>query len=175
MNRHPLSTCLSTRLSPLSGLGLFALAIALGGLLQGCAAPGATTDDAAAAAAAPSAGKMGAKPAATVAPAEKREAPQPVLTPAQQALALGIEAYNKGDFNNAIKRLAVPEIAAGDKTTQITALKYSAFSYCVTKRQTQCYQQFVKAFKLDRSFELAAGEKGHPLWTASFERAKKAK
>ena len=148
--------------------------MALCGLLQGCAAPGATSADAAAAATAPNAGKAGTKPAVSVVPAEKRDAPQPVLTPAQQALALGVEAYNKGDFNNAIKRLGVPEIATADKTTQTSALKYSAFSYCVTKRQTQCYQQFVKAFKLDRSFELAAGEKGHPLWTAAFERARKA-
>lgn len=106
---------------------------------------------------------------------ERRDAAVPVLTAAQQTLASGIEAYNQGNFNNAIKRLGAAEILSADKATQLTALKYSAFSYCVTRRQTLCYQQFVKAFKLDPGFELAAGEKGHPLWTKAFDRAKKKK
>jgi hypothetical protein len=43
----------------------------------------------------------------------------------------------------------------------------------VTQRTTLCRQQFAKAFKLDKSFDLSPGEKGHPLWTPSFERARK--
>ena len=53
------------------------------------------------------------------------------------------------------------------------SLKYMAFSYCVTSRQTLCKQQFDKAFKISPTFDLAPGEKGHPLWTPMFERAKK--
>ena len=120
-----------------------------------------------------SAAKAAPKAPATPPVPEKHE--EPVISAAQQALAAGVDAYNKGDFNNAIKRLEAAEIATADKATQLTALKYSAFSYCVTKRQTLCIQQFVKAFKLDPSFELAAGEKGHPLWTQAFDRAKKTK
>lgn len=96
-------------------------------------------------------------------------------TPSQQALAAGIDAYNNGDFNGAIKRLGAAEIQSADKATQLSALKYMAFSYCVTRRQTLCRQQFVKALKIDPGFELAAGEKGHPLWTPAFEAAKKVK
>lgn len=170
MNRLPLPPSFQ-----LSALGLFAAVIALTTLLQGCAVPGTTPQQPAAAAVTANAAKPTAKPSAGTATTDKRDAPEPVLNPAQQALTAGIDAYNKGDFNNAIKRLGAPELATADKSTQITALKYSAFSYCVTKRRAQCYQQFVKAFALDRSFELATGEKGHPLWTPSFERAKKAK
>ena len=93
----------------------------------------------------------------------------------QGALRDGIELYNKGAYNEAIKRLAAPEIANGSKADKLQALKYTAFSYCVTSRQTLCRQQFEKAFKLDPSFDLQPGEHGHPLWTPQFEKAKKAK
>ena len=93
----------------------------------------------------------------------------------QGALMDGIELYNKGSYNEAIKRLAAPEIALGTKADRLQALKYTAFSYCVTSRQTLCRQQFEKAFKLDPAFDLQAGEHGHPLWTPQFEKAKKAK
>ena len=93
----------------------------------------------------------------------------------QGALKDGIELYNKGSYNEAIKRLAAPEIALGTKADRLQALKYTAFSYCVTSRQTLGRQQFEKAFKLDPAFDLQAGEHGHPLWTPQFEKAKKAK
>jgi hypothetical protein len=95
-------------------------------------------------------------------------------TPVQQTLAAGIDAYNKGDYNAAIRKLASTDLAAADKATQLTALKYTAFSYCLTKRQAPCRQQFGKAFALDPKFELAPGENGHPLWTPAFVAARKA-
>ncbi|UUZ48055.1 hypothetical protein LP420_34560 [Massilia sp. B-10] len=58
-------------------------------------------------------------------------------------------------YNEAIKRLASPEIAAmAARPSQVAAAKYSAFSYCVTSRQTLCRQQFDKAFRLDPAFDL---------------------
>lgn len=93
----------------------------------------------------------------------------------QMVLRDGIELYNKGAYNDAIKRLAAPEIVAGPKAVQVQALKYTAFSYCVTSRQTLCRQSFEKAFKLDPSFALLPGENGHPLWGPAFARAKKGK
>lgn len=101
--------------------------------------------------------------------------PVPQAGSEQATLKEGIDLYNKGAFNDAIKRLAAPEISAGSKAGQVQALKYTAFSYCVTSRQTLCRQAFEKAFKLDPSFDLQAGEHGHPLWTPMFQRAKKAK
>lgn len=93
----------------------------------------------------------------------------------QGALKEGIDLYNKGAYNEAIKRLGAAEIALGSKADRVQAFKYTAFSYCVTSRQTLCRQQFEKAFKLDPSFDLQPGEHGHPLWTPQFEKAKKAK
>lgn len=96
--------------------------------------------------------------------------------PAQpSALADGIALYNKGSYSAAVKRLAnAPEIWSADVATQTEALKYMAFSYCVTARKKLCRQQFDKALKLDAGFDLAAGEKGHPLWGPVFNQAKKA-
>ncbi len=119
---------------------------------------------------------------ASTSPEATAPAPAPAPAPVavkpsadQLALADGIALYNKGQFNDAIKRLASPEIGVGSKTSQTMALKYSAFSYCVTSRTTLCRQQFEKAFKLDPAFDLAQGEHGHPLWGPAFARAKKAK
>ena len=83
--------------------------------------------------------------------------------------------YNNGDYNGAIKRLGQADVAGGARATQLEALKYTAFSYCLTSRTTLCRQQFDKAFKLDPSFDLEPGEHGHPLWGPSFSKAKKAK
>ncbi|MBC7415420.1 MAG: TssQ family T6SS-associated lipoprotein [Herminiimonas sp.] len=167
LNRGQGRTSLATAGGLISGLLLV--------LLQGCAAPGAPVVEPVVAASAPA--KPAARPGSVAAGADKRDSmtPESAASQVQQTLAAGIELYNKGDFNGAIKRLGNPDVAAADKATQIAALKYSAFSYCVTKRQTLCRQQFVKAFKLDPGFELAPGEKGHPLWSAAFERAKRAR
>ncbi len=112
---------------------------------------------------------------AATAPHPSTPAAPATPTPDQAALDEGVALYNKGQFNDAIKRLAAPEIAAGSKATQLSAHKYSAFSYCVTNRLTLCRQQFEKAFRLDPSFDLLPGERGHPLWGPQFARAKKAK
>ena len=122
--------------------------------------------------------------AASTAPASAANRPAGAAAPSSSASATtadqlvlrdGIELYNKGAYNDAIKRLAAPEIAAGSKAGQVQALKYTAFSYCVTSRQTLCRQSFEKAFKLDPSFALLPGENGHPLWGPAFARAKKSK
>lgn len=142
------------------------IAVAL--LLAGCEATGPLQQQPAQAPVAIEPAPGAAKPAAPMAPAAPPEMP-----PARKALNAGIEMYKAGNFNGAIKQLAAPDLAKADTALQLEALKYSAFSYCVTKRTTQCRQQFAKAFKLDKTFDLSQGEKGHPLWTPSFERARK--
>jgi hypothetical protein len=91
----------------------------------------------------------------------------------QVALREGIRLYNDGEFNDAIKRLSSKDIANGSTATRVTALKYTAFSYCVTSRTEQCRQSFERALKLDPRFDLAPGEHGHPQWGPVFTRAKR--
>ncbi len=88
------------------------------------------------------------------------------------ALREGIALYHDGDFNGAIKRLNSGDMNGGSVRNRVSALKYSAFSYCVTNRPTPCRQAFERALRLDPSFELAPGEQGHPLWGPQFARAK---
>jgi len=91
----------------------------------------------------------------------------------QLALREGIRLYNEGDFNGAIKRLASNDIrASAPPRTRTMALKYTAFSYCVTSRPKQCQQAFERALKIDPDFSLDPGEEGHPLWGPAFARAK---
>jgi hypothetical protein len=99
----------------------------------------------------------------------------PAAVPVQAGLKEGIAMYNNGDYNDAVKRLASADVTGSSKATQLEALKYMAFSYCLTSRQTLCRQQFEKALKLDASFDLEPGEHGHPLWGPVFIKAKKSK
>ncbi|MGJ9417514.1 TssQ family T6SS-associated lipoprotein [Massilia sp. CMS3.1] len=92
----------------------------------------------------------------------------------QAALREGIRLYNEGDFNAAIKRLSSNDIRANSPVRiRVSALKYQAFSYCVTSRPKQCEQAFEKALKIDPDFTLESGEQGHPLWGPAFERARR--
>ena len=95
---------------------------------------------------------------------------------AKSALNAGIALYDQGDYAGAVKKLASSgEIWKADKDLQLKAMKHMAFSYCVTSQPGPCRHQFDRAFKLDPAFDLAPGEKGHPLWGPVFERAKKQK
>lgn len=138
-------------------------------LLAGCETTGPLEQQPKAPAAAK---EMAPAPSHAALPAAPAAAPE--LPPARKALNAGIELYKAGNFNAAIKQLTTaPELAKAEAPLQLEAIKYTAFSYCVTNRTTLCRQQFAKAFKLDKSFDLSPGEKGHPLWTPSFERARR--
>jgi len=148
----------------------FALAVAL--YLAACASPFTQQPPAPVAPAA-------AQPSTTppVAPPPPTPAPPPPPDPtviAQRELEEAVAVYDKGDFNAAIERLGSPAIAAGDTHVRVAAHKYSAFSYCVTRRTSLCRTQFEAALKLDPTFELSPAERGHPLWGPVFERVKKA-
>jgi Tfp pilus assembly protein PilF len=118
---------------------------------------------------------------ASMNPPVKREAAdvkslKPAAANPRQQLNLGIESYNNGDYQTAIKRLnSAYEAAQGDTATQLLALKYLAFNYCVIGQKTLCQQRFEHALRIDPNFDLAVGEKGHPLWGPVFTRAKKSR
>jgi len=103
----------------------------------------------------------------------------PAPTPGERALADGVALYDAGNFNGAIKQLRGAKEIWSDVATpaatanKVAAHKYLAFSYCVTKRLSQCRQQFVDALKLDAAFMLTPAEKAHPMWGPEFEHAKK--
>ena len=110
--------------------------------------------------------------------ADKVERPVRVERPASDrddiALREGIHLYNEGDYNAAIKRLSSRDLNGGSLRNRLSALKYTAFSYCITGRQAQCRQVFDRALKLDPDFDLGPGEHGHPLWGPVFAQARQA-
>jgi tetratricopeptide (TPR) repeat protein len=143
-------------------------ALLTAGLLAGCAEMNSLLDSV-----------SNRKPARTVVREVGRDEPRPgaraEAAPGrdQAALREGIRLYNEGDFNGAIKRLGSSDIRAGSPARiRVAALKYTAFSYCVTSRPKQCEQAFEKALKIDPDFTLESGEQGHPLWGPVFERAR---
>ena len=145
-------------------------ALLAAGALAGCAEMNSLLDSA-----------TNRKPARTVVREVGRDEPRPGARSEsraeagrdQAALREGIRLYNEGDFNGAIKRLGSNDIRAGSPARiRVEALKYTAFSYCVTSRPKQCEQAFEKALKIDPGFTLDSGEQGHPLWGPVFERAR---
>ena len=124
--------------------------------------------------------------AASPKPVLLKPAPQPLVesseiiaeraarASAQSELDSDIALYQNGEYHNAIKRLnADLDSFKPYKELELQALKYSAFSYCLIARAALCRQEFEKAVKLDPSFDLEPGEKGHPLWGPVFARVKK--
>ncbi len=115
----------------------------------------------------------GAKPRAQRAQQPNRPA-APAPNRDDVALREGIALYDKGDYDGAIRRLNGNDMNGAGQRERLTSLKYTAFSYCVTGRQTLCRQTFDRAFKLDPSFDLGPGEHGHPQWGPVFAQAKQA-
>jgi len=82
--------------------------------------------------------------------------------------------YNNGDYYGAIKHgLAAEDDLKIYKDLELDTIKYTAFSYCLTKNTKLCRAQFEKALKLDPAFTLG-GDAGHPMWTPAFKQAQKA-
>jgi tetratricopeptide (TPR) repeat protein len=96
-------------------------------------------------------------------------------SPAQQKLAEGIKEYDVGRYKEALNALqtaiknGLPRPAG-----EIRARKYSAFSYCLTRRTTQCRGEFRKIFAIEPTFELLPSESGHPAWASAYRDEKKA-
>ncbi len=100
-------------------------------------------------------------------------APAPkVLTAAERMMNEAATAYDKADYNAAIKIYgdALKETMPLDE--QIKAHKFIAFSYCLTARQVLCRQEFERLLQKKSDFDLAPAEAGHPSWGPSVRQAK---
>lgn len=88
------------------------------------------------------------------------------------ALRDGIALYHDGKYDAAIARLGAVDTADAAGADRLEALKYMAFSYCVSRREAQCRASFERALRLDPRFDLGPGEHGHPMWGPVFEKAR---
>ncbi|MBI3716407.1 MAG: TssQ family T6SS-associated lipoprotein [Betaproteobacteria bacterium] len=92
---------------------------------------------------------------------------------AELAINEAMAEYDAAEYNKAIKLFQGVKDSAtiGER---VKALKFTAFSYCLSGRSTLCRGEFEKIFALQPEFDLEPAEAGHPSWGPSF-RAVKAK
>lgn len=88
-------------------------------------------------------------------------------------LNAGLKEYEDGNYQEAEARLQAAQGAGlRNKSDQVKAHKYLAFTYCVTAREAKCRDQFRKALDIDPAFDLTAAEAGHPTWGPAFRSVK---
>ncbi len=110
---------------------------------------------------------------ATTSPAAATPAPP---SKGQQELAAGIASYENGQYKNAAKQLQTALDAGLESKEELAqAHKYLAFIHCVSRRTTQCREEFRKAIDADPDFTLTPAEAGHPTWGPVFRKLKAAK
>jgi len=95
------------------------------------------------------------------------------LGKAEQMLADGMVKYDAGDYP-AAHALYQSALKEGLKSTedQVRAMKYTAFTLCLTEKYPQCRAEFVKIYDVNPKFDLTPAEAGHPSWTRTFASAK---
>jgi hypothetical protein len=98
--------------------------------------------------------------------------PLQYTTAAERSFAEGLGFYDKGEYAAAIKKFQSAEVSNAWPELRIRALKYLAFSYCVTNNLRACQQAFYDAFQLDPQFKLLPSEEGHPIWGPVYQKAK---
>lgn len=98
-----------------------------------------------------------------------------MATAAQQKLTEGIKEYENGHYHAALEILQnALKSGFADRSDEIFARKYCAFSYCLTQRTRLCRDEFRKILALDPAFELLPSENRHPSWARSYRLEKAA-
>ena len=109
--------------------------------------------------------KSGDSPAAQQAPAAPQITEAQLRERAQGQLAKGVELYQAGDYEAAIRSLSGSlDHGLLSRPDQARARKLMAFAHCVQGREPACRDEFRKAFEIHPEFALAPAEDGHPIW-----------
>ena len=95
-----------------------------------------------------------------------------VPTPGEKLMSEAMKAYEEADYPKAIKLFQDGQKETLTPADQLLALKFTAFSYCLTNRLTLCRSEFEKLLLLNPGFELNAAEAGHPSWGPPFRTVK---
>lgn len=104
------------------------------------------------------------KPAA--APAPK------ILTAGEKLISEAMQSYEAAEYVKSVKGFQDALKETLSLNDQITAHKFSAFSFCLSNRTSLCRQEFGKILALKADFDLLPAEAGHPSWGPSFRNAK---
>jgi tetratricopeptide (TPR) repeat protein len=106
-------------------------------------------------------------------PSPDELAKQQRLERANTNLAEGLKQYDAGAYNDAMKSFLIAlDSGLLLPPQQLAARKHMAFIHCVSSREANCKEEFEKALAIDRNFELAPAESGHPIWGPVFRNVK---
>lgn len=94
------------------------------------------------------------------------------LTEVERRFSAGLEQYNEGQYANAIRIFREPVFDRAWPELKVRALKYLAFSYCVSNNLEACRSTFTRLLAVSPDFVLSAAERGHPIWGPAFQQAK---
>lgn len=110
-------------------------------------------------------------PSAT--PTTKVEVPaEPVVSPAELALAQGLKAYQGAQYAESESQLKQAlQLGLSLGGDRANAHKHLAFIYCTSKRETLCAAAFKAARQADPTFALSKSEAGHPMWGRVYRKA----
>lgn len=113
--------------------------------------------------------------AASVASATAPALPEPAARSAQageQALALGLKAYQSAQYGQAESQLKLAlKSGLATPADAAQAHKHLAFIYCTSRRETLCAAAFKAARAADAKFALSKAEAGHPMWSQVYRKA----
>ncbi len=80
------------------------------------------------------------------------------------------ESFMAGQYDAVITQVTnTPALSTGSVPLHTTALKYKAFSECLTEAKRSCASTFEQILTLDSNFTLLPAEKSHPSWGPVFE------
>lgn len=81
------------------------------------------------------------------------------------------ESFMAGQYEAVITQVSnTPALSTGSVPLHTTALKYKAFSECLTEAKRSCASTFEQILTLNPNFTLLPAEKSHPSWGPVFER-----
>lgn len=81
------------------------------------------------------------------------------------------ESFMAGQYQAVITQVNnTPTLTNGSVGLHTTALKYKAFSECLTEAKRSCASTFDRILTLNPKFTLVPAEKSHPSWGPVFER-----
>lgn len=103
------------------------------------------------------------------------EEPTSLYTPTEEILLQNIETdFHEGEYKTVIRTVRqTPETSLGGLNFRSEALKYKAFSECVSRQQTNCRKTFRQLLEINPDFNLKESEANHPQWGKVFTAEKK--
>ena len=104
----------------------------------------------------------------------KEKEPVSPYTPAEEILLQQIETeFHAGEFKTVIANVRqAPETSLGSMAFRSEALKYKAFSECVSRQTTNCRNTFRQLLEINPDFNLKESEVSHPQWGKVFSAEK---